>query len=189
MLAACPLQHVDPALAALDCGTGSGTLSLAFARVWAAPFTLEATDTSGHMLVKARQRFEQAGIAASTRHADVRRLPFADNSFDVVMSAHLLEHLQDPGAALAEMMRVTRPGGAIILCLTQRSLAGFYIHMTWRTRLYTANDVHLLIGAAGLQDLCMPRLSVLHPLRHLSIACICRKPSDAAEHTVITHPL
>jgi demethylmenaquinone methyltransferase/2-methoxy-6-polyprenyl-1,4-benzoquinol methylase len=165
----------------LDCGTGSGTLSLAFARVWPGPITLEATDTSDPMLVQARQRFEQAGVVASTRQADVRRLPFADNTFDVVMSAHLLEHLQDPGAALAEMARVARPGGVIILCLTRRSLLGFYIHIIWRIRLYTANDVQGLIGAAGLQDLCLPRLSRLHPLRHLSIPCICRKPFDAEE--------
>jgi len=181
MFAACPLRSVDPAPAVLDCGTGSGTLSLAFARVWAAPFTLVATDTSAHMLDQARQRFEQTGIAASTRHSDVRHLPFANNSFDIVMAAHLLEHLQDPDAALAEMVRVTRPGGVIILCLTRRSLPGFYIHMTWRTRLYTAQDVRALISATGLQDLCLPRLSWLHPLRHFSIACICRKPLDTVE--------
>lgn len=185
MLTACPLQDTDHdtdrALAVLDCGTGSGTLALAFARVCPTPFMLEAIDTSHHMLDQARQRFEQAGIEASTRHADVRRLPFAENSFDVVMSAHLLEHLQDPEAALAEMVRVTRPGGVIILCLTRRGLPGFYIHMTWRTRLYTAKDVQGLTGAAGLQHLCMPRLSVLHPLCHFSIACISHKPFDVAE--------
>jgi hypothetical protein len=69
----------------------------------------------------------------------------------------------------------------IILCLTRRSLPGFYIHMTWRTRLYTAQDVRALISATGLQDLCLPRLSWLHPLRHFSIACICRKPLDTVE--------
>ncbi len=181
MLAACPHRPGGPALAVLDCGTGSGTLSLAFARVCAAPFTLEAIDTSGHMLDEARQRFEKSGIAASTQQADVRQLPFADDSFDVVMSAHLLEHLQDPKAALTEMARVARPGGVIVLILMRRSLPGFYIHMTWRTRLYTANDLHVLIGAAGLQDLCLPRLSWMYPLRHFSIVCICRQPFETAE--------
>jgi ubiquinone/menaquinone biosynthesis C-methylase UbiE len=181
MLAACSLRHADGALSVLDCGTGSGTLALAFARVYAAPFSLVATDTSDHMLDQARQRFDHAGITASTQHADVRRLPFADNSFDVVMSAHLLEHLHDPKAALTEMARVTRPGGVIILCLTRRGLLGLYIHLTWRTRLYAVDDVQPLAGVVGLQDLYLPRLSRLHPLRHLSITCICRKPFDAAE--------
>lgn len=181
LMAASPLQNARTPPAVLDCGTGSGTLSLAFAHVWAAPFTLEAIDISGHMLDQARQRFDEAGVAASTRQADVQQLPFADNCFDIVMSAHLLEHLQTPEAALAEMVRVTRPGGIVILFLTRRSLPGLYIHMRWRTRLYTAIDVKALIGTAGLRDPCLPQLSGLHPLRHFSIACICRKPFNA-EH-------
>ncbi len=179
MLAACPLRPAFPAAAVLDCGTGSGALSLAFAQVWSAPFTLVATDVSVHMLDQARQRFEHAAVPAFTRQADVRRLPFADNSFDVVMTAHLLEHLQEPAAALAEMARVTRPGGVIILCMTRRSLPGFYVHVLWRTRLYTTKDVRALVAAEGLQDINLPPLSWLQPLRHFSVACICRKPFDA----------
>jgi SAM-dependent methyltransferase len=99
------------------------------------------------------------------------------------MAAHLLEHLHDPAAALQEMVRVTRPGGVIILCLTRRSVLGFYIHLTWRTQLYAVADARTLLRSAGLNQHHMPRLSVFSPLRHFSIACIARKPDaiDAIE--------
>lgn len=42
---------------------------------------------------------------------DARRLPFADGSFDVVITSEVLEHIQDDVAAIAEMVRVLRPGG------------------------------------------------------------------------------
>lgn len=46
---------------------------------------------------------------------NVLRLPFADNSFDIVTCAHMLEHLQDPHHAVTELVRVCRPGGTIYL--------------------------------------------------------------------------
>lgn len=88
-----------------------------------------------HFKADAQHSFRSESIAASTRVADVRKLPYPDDSFDVVMAAHLLEHLHDPAAALQELVRVARPGGVIILCLTRRSVLGFYIHIifgpTW----------------------------------------------------------
>lgn len=47
------------------------------------------------------------------RHAEAQRLPFADNSFDLTTCQTVLIHLPDPVAAIAEMMRVTRPGGLV----------------------------------------------------------------------------
>jgi SAM-dependent methyltransferase len=52
-----------------------------------------------------------AGQDRETHVADMRRLPFADGSFDSVMCSHAIEHVPDPGAVLAEVVRVLRPGG------------------------------------------------------------------------------
>ncbi len=47
--------------------------------------------------------------------ADISRLPFRDDSFDVVSCFEVLEHLDDPAGALGEMARVLRPGGSLLL--------------------------------------------------------------------------
>jgi ubiquinone/menaquinone biosynthesis C-methylase UbiE len=59
-------------------------------------------------------------------------LPFADDSFDYVTSFQTLEHVQDPERAVAEMVRVTRPGGAIhIMCPDYRSTFEAHYQLPW----------------------------------------------------------
>jgi GT2 family glycosyltransferase/ubiquinone/menaquinone biosynthesis C-methylase UbiE/glycosyltransferase involved in cell wall biosynthesis len=53
--------------------------------------------------------------AAGIRHEDVERLSFADASFDLVVSNDVLEHVDDPQRAAAEMLRVLRPGGVLLM--------------------------------------------------------------------------
>lgn len=47
--------------------------------------------------------------------ADLRNLPFADARFDFVISSHVLEHIEDDGTAIAELSRVVRPGGKVVV--------------------------------------------------------------------------
>lgn len=175
-LEVCPIPPGRARVAVLDCGTGSGALASAFARVSPVPLALEAIDCSSRMLDEARDRFRRDDIAASLSKRDVRRMPFANDRFDVVLAAHLLEHLCDPEVAMAEMTRVLRPGGVLILCLTRRTLPGLYVHLKWRTQLYTVEDARALMRMAGLAEFHSPLLSPLHPLHHLSLACVGRKP-------------
>lgn len=53
--------------------------------------------------------------SASLSAADAARLPFRDNAFDAVICSEVLEHVPDPDAALAEIVRVTKPGGDVAL--------------------------------------------------------------------------
>lgn len=74
---------------------------------------LAGVDPVPEMLALARQRLPAPAV--DLREAAAEGLPFADRSFDAVVSASVFHYLREPGAALAEMRRVLRPGGRLVL--------------------------------------------------------------------------
>ena len=75
-------------------------------------------DLSSPIVGQARAAFGPASLQASV--ADVRRLPFRDDSFDAIYSMGTIEHFAESEAALVEMIRVLRPGGRIVLGVPNR---------------------------------------------------------------------
>ena len=145
------IDVADRPLRVLDCGVGTGGFALALARVWGRPIEVTGVDISPQMINIARRRFRRAGIAAHLKQASICALPFADASFDVVIAAHVLEHLPDPVTALMEMRRVLRPGGWLIACMTCRSWLGAYIQAKWRTHRLTPSVAANWLRAAGFR--------------------------------------
>ena len=94
----------------LDLAAGTGTSSRAFttagARCVACDFSL------GMLRVGARERSQLVRFVAG----DALDLPFADGAFDAVTISFGLRNVADPAAALAELLRVTRPGGRLVIC-------------------------------------------------------------------------
>eukprot|EP00439_Symbiodinium_sp_Y106_P089932 s1_g2468.t1 len=128
------------------------------------------------MLERASTNLQAAGVDATLCEGDVRALPYEDASFDVVMTAHVLEHLADPSAALDEMVRVLRPGGLLIACLTRRSPLGLYIHFKWRTHQVTVDQAQSWMLQAGLEQTRCSSFDDRTVCRQLSIACVGHKP-------------
>jgi demethylmenaquinone methyltransferase/2-methoxy-6-polyprenyl-1,4-benzoquinol methylase len=95
------------------CGTGD----LARALLARRGRRVIACDFSSAMLARARSKLGRALRAgrASVLEADALRLPFADGSVDAAASAFGLRNLEDPARGLAEMVRVVRPGGRVVV--------------------------------------------------------------------------
>ena len=93
---------------AIDVGCGPGALT---ARLVAAlgPEAVSAVDPSGPFVAAARDRFPDADISQGT----AEELAFADGTFDAALASLVVHFMTDPVAGLAEMARVTRPGGVV----------------------------------------------------------------------------
>jgi demethylmenaquinone methyltransferase/2-methoxy-6-polyprenyl-1,4-benzoquinol methylase len=163
-------------LRVLDCGVGTGALSCALAHVLPAPFKLEAIDLSPHMLAHAGSNLRGTDLEVSLRHGDVRELPYGTGEFHLVMTGHVLEHFVDPSVALSEMVRVLKPGGLLIACLTRRSPLGMYVHLKWRTHRVTPAQAEGWLLDSGLEDARCLSLDDRAFCRQLSVACVGRKP-------------
>src|SRR5262249_47123766 len=106
-------------------------------------------DISPHMLERASSSLCDADLDVTFRHGDMRALPYGDNVFDLAMTAHVLEHLLDPSAALNEMVRVLKPGGLLLACFTRRSVLGMMVHLKWRTHRLTPAQAQSWLWKAG----------------------------------------
>ncbi len=107
---------LQPGFDVLDAGCGPATITTGIAEV-VFPGTVTGLDISAAQLEQARrltQGREIMNLGFVSGSAGL--MPFADESFDVVFSHALLEHLVNPMEAMREFHRVTRPGGFIALC-------------------------------------------------------------------------
>jgi ubiquinone/menaquinone biosynthesis C-methylase UbiE len=105
--------YLKPGMSLLDCGCGPGSITLGFAQL-VAPGEVVGVDLAENQLEYARVSAAEQGLAnVRFEPANVYELPFPDNTFDVVFSHAVVEHLGDPMKALKEMRRVLKPGGLL----------------------------------------------------------------------------
>lgn len=97
---------------ALDVGCGTGNYSLELARRGA---RVRAIDPSTSMLEIARRKALEQGLPVQFRHGFAEDLPFPDQTFDIITCVTVLEFTGSPGQAVAEMARLLKPGGRLIL--------------------------------------------------------------------------
>lgn len=107
-------RHLPPGdrLRVLDLGTGLGYLAGVAARLG---HDAVGIDIAPRMIERAQERAAQLGLSIDLRVADVDALPFPDGSFDAVTERNVLWTMPDPPEALAEIARVLRPGGHLLL--------------------------------------------------------------------------
>ena len=97
-------------LDALDVGCGTGFLSLELA---GRGHRVTGIDFAPQMLAEARKKAAAQGVAVRFEEGDAEQLPFAEGSFDLVMTRHVLWTLPHPEQAIDEWIRVLRPGGRL----------------------------------------------------------------------------
>jgi demethylmenaquinone methyltransferase / 2-methoxy-6-polyprenyl-1,4-benzoquinol methylase len=106
---------VRPGHRVLDIAGGTGDLARAMARQAGTSGQVWLTDINESMLAVGRDRLLDDGLILPVALCDAEQLPFADNQFDVVTVAFGLRNMTNKDRALAEMRRVARPGGKVLV--------------------------------------------------------------------------
>lgn len=145
------LSHLDKASKILDCGVGTGAFSLALLESVAHSAHVSGVDISYPMLTQAQQTLKNRCTTLDLRCGDIRRLPFADESFDAVIFAHVLEHMAESVETLREMIRVLKPGAPLIGSVTRKGLGQVLMSLHWHNRGYTSNQLASVLQTTGLE--------------------------------------
>ena len=107
--------NLRPGDQVLDIAGGTGDLALAFAKKVGPTGRVVHTDINEAMLRTGRDRLLDSGVALPTLVCDAEKLPFEDASFDLVSVAFGLRNMTHKEVALAEMNRVLKPGGKLLV--------------------------------------------------------------------------
>jgi SAM-dependent methyltransferase len=107
------LQGLAPRGDALEIGSGSGAMAAQLLRRFP-NLRVAVTDFDAEMVATARRRLAPFGARATVQQVDATALPFSDGRFDVVLSFAMLHHAVDWERAVAEAVRVLRPGGHLV---------------------------------------------------------------------------
>lgn len=136
--------------------------------------------------------------APVTLNADALALPFDDGHFDRVIASEILEHIPDDRAAIAEIARVTRPGGTVAVSVPRRwteqicwALSDAYHEVEGgHVRIYRGSELVRLLTEAGLQPRGQHHAHALHsPFWWLRCAVGVEKETDANLLTRSYHKL
>jgi SAM-dependent methyltransferase len=140
-----------PPLKVADLGCGEGYLTIEAAR-WAS--RVIAVDRSEVVLRRARGLAERRRVANVTwKRGELEHLPIADDHVDVAMLSQALHHAQEPARAAAEAVRITVPGGRVLV-LDLRSHQETWVHNKLGDRVlgFTDADLKRMLMSAGLKD-------------------------------------
>lgn len=119
-------------LSVLDVGCGVGNLTRLFLDQVKPGGRVVGVDLSQTMIRQARKRASKSGSSLVFKEGSVYRLHFDDGVFDRTVATTLFEHLSTPLVALREMIRVTRPGGQVIVT-----------DFDWDTHIVSTGDLQL----------------------------------------------
>jgi demethylmenaquinone methyltransferase / 2-methoxy-6-polyprenyl-1,4-benzoquinol methylase len=107
--------RVRPGDKVLDIAGGTGDLALAFAKQAGEAGEVWHTDINESMLRVGRDRLVDKGVITPTLLCDAEKIPFPDNYFNVLTVAFGLRNMTHKDRALAEMQRVVKPGGRVLV--------------------------------------------------------------------------
>jgi len=132
----------------LDVGSGAGQIAKHLLKYADVDASITCCDLSPEMLIRARTRLRSCWPTHVA--ADLCHLPFDDESFDCVTCGYVLEHLPEARPGLAELARVMKPGGRMLLLTTEDNFSGAWTSRFWCCRTYNRAELYRTSQELGL---------------------------------------
>jgi ubiquinone/menaquinone biosynthesis C-methylase UbiE len=139
-----PRLGLGPGSSVLDVGCGAGEVCVELGGLVGTEGRVCGVDLSETMVEAARVAARNAGASIELRVASAYSLPFDDTSFDAVRAERVFQHLDDPDRALAEMQRVAKPGGRILVMDPDHSQHGISLETELHCRVHDASRAALM---------------------------------------------
>lgn len=159
-----------PATRVLDVGTGTGAFAAAWTTQQGHPDHLTLMDISPAMLEVAASRLPQAHTEAAALGDPTQTPPQ-----DVVLCAHVIEHLDDPATALRWLFERLKPGGTLIVALSRPHWCTALVRWRWGNAAYTPKQAMQMLTIAGFTDVTAHRFTKGPPSR-VSCGYTARRP-------------
>ena len=159
------VQQGGRAAAVLDAGCGTGGLSEAWVTKGglARGGRLDLLDPSERMLEHASRRL--AGSAPRAIAGGIGSAALQENCYDVVLCAHVIEHLDDPFESLSWLRARLRPGGRMILVVSQPHWCTALVRLRWGSKAWKPQEVLGMLGEVGFRGAQVKRFAAGPPSR------------------------
>jgi ubiquinone/menaquinone biosynthesis C-methylase UbiE len=134
--------ELGPDSVVLDAGSGTGIVTMSLLDSGFKPKTVVALDLSFNSLRLSREQFEKKKKYSPVEvvHGNIITLPFAENTFDMVMTCGVLEYVNlDDG--LRELSRVLKPNGKLVLLPVKAGIVGSMLEILYNFKIHPLNDV------------------------------------------------
>jgi ubiquinone/menaquinone biosynthesis C-methylase UbiE len=197
------LMHIQPGQSLLDVGCGPGTDTIPLARIVGQAGQVTGVDYDPAMVAEAQVRASKADASGWVCHkqADAALLPFPTGTFDACRSERLFQHVSRPAQVLAEMLRVTKSSGWVVVVDTdwssfsvdsidvdiERRLAGVLAQRVLQNGC-AGRQLFRLFRQQQIQDICIEMVAV-HVTRYAiarQIGCFDIVEHEALQAGIIT---
>ena len=148
LMRTCP-NPAGPRPRVLDVGTGTGAFASAWISAHGPPRTLTLTDISPAMLASATSRLPGARAIHASLGTPLSDVP----PQDVVLCAHVIEHLDDPVAALGWLFDRLTPGGQLVMAISKPHWCTALVRWCWGNAAYPPQRVQDMLTRAGFCDI------------------------------------
>lgn len=145
----------------LDVGCGTGFLAIILKKMAGEKGDVKGIDPASKRLEKARKRAKKEGLDIDFKEASIEKIPFEDNSFDVVTSTFMFHHLsvKSKKEGLRQIQRVLKPEGRFLLADLDRILNPFVGLLAWPgypfdegLRLHIRGKLLEFLGRGGFRE-------------------------------------